>query len=125
MDFIQFYINGGVFNHAITITAAIGVLALALHARALKLGQTSDDGLRVVDRLVVLCVGFGLLGTLFGSIDLAAALQTIPAADYDLGRARGMTLVVIPLAWSLMCAIPLWIASTVQSRRPARQPART
>ncbi len=116
-DFSQFYASGGVFMHAISVVAVAATTVLFLHARARSLGDDDPKRLRLADRLLVVCVGLGLLGSLFGMIDMAAALTSVEAEQFSLGLARGMRLVPVTLCWALMVSIPIWIASTIQRHR--------
>lgn len=116
-DFPEFYMSGGVFMHAISFVAVSAITVLALHARARSLGDDHPKRLRLADRLLVLCLGLGLLGVMFGSFDLFAALTTVPPEMHDLGFARGMRIVGVPLAWALMVSIPIWLASTIARHR--------
>ncbi len=65
-NFFEFYTNGGVFMHAISLTAVLAITALSLDARARKLGDDDPKRLRLADRLLVLCVGLGLMGLTMG-----------------------------------------------------------
>lgn len=116
-DFSTFYASGGVFMHPITLTAVAAITALCLDARARKLGDDDPKRLRLADRLLVLCLGIGLIGTCMGVTELFAALSTISADQYFVGLARGGAIVPVPLTWSLMLAIPIWIATTAMRHR--------
>lgn len=125
-DFFEFYTSGGVLMHAITLTALFAIAALALDARARKLGDDDPRRLRLADRLVVLCVGIGVVATATGVVDLFAMLERDTPAVALAALARGGVIVPAPLIWSLMAALPLWIVGTVQRHRvpaPRRRPA--
>lgn len=120
-DFMTFYQNGGVFMHLITITAAVGIAAVVMHARSKKAGAEQAQLLRVADRVAGIAVAFGALGLLFGLLDMCAALSMIDPAQIDAvqliqAAARGGAIAPAPLTWSLMCAVPIWIATTIRSR---------
>lgn len=124
-DFAEFYQNGGVFMHAISLTTALAALALALDARARKLGDAEPERLRLADRLLLLGVGFGLLGTAMGMTDLFVALGMVltgPSPEQAmLAFARGGAIVPAPLIWSLLTALPLWIVGTLLRHRAPRR----
>ncbi|HLT35352.1 MAG TPA: hypothetical protein VK034_03680 [Enhygromyxa sp.] len=124
-DFSQFYASGGVFMHPITLTAVVAITVLFLDARARKLGDDGPKRLRLADRLVILCVGIGLIGTTMGVTELCAALSMAPSdRDFEL-LARGGAIVPNTLTWSLMLALPLWIAITVMRHRTSAVAARS
>jgi hypothetical protein len=114
-DFLTFYLNGGLFNHLVTIGLAVATSSLVFHARARD--QAGIRWLRLADRALLGCVGLGLLGTLLGIIDASAALATIPAEQFMVAQAQAAGLAVIPLAWALVGAIPLGIVASVQAHR--------
>ena len=117
-NFFEFYANGGVFMHAISLTAVAAVTALALDLRARKLGDDGLARLRLADRLVGLGLGLGLLGGVFGMIDFGAALASLDdPAVYQQAVGRGLGIVGVPLAWALMVGIPIFLAGTLQRRR--------
>ena len=114
-DFLAFYLDGGVFNHFVTIGLAIAASSLVFHARSS--GEGTARWLRLTDRALLGCVAVGLLGTLMGIIDAGAALQTIPADQFLPAAARGAGIAVVPLAWALLGTIPLGIAATLRGHR--------
>ena len=116
-DFFVFYSNGGVFMHPITFTAVAAVTALLLDARARKLGDPEPSRLQLADRVILLGVLIGLIGSSMGVTELFAALQMNPPEDFTTLLARGGAIVPFPLTWALMLAIPIWTASTVMHHR--------
>jgi hypothetical protein len=114
-DFLEFYLNGGVFNHFVTIGLAIAASSLVFHARAQ--GEGMARWLRLADRALLGCIAVGLLGTLMGIIDASAALATIPADQFLAAGARAAGIAVVPLAWALLGAIPLGIAVAIRDHR--------
>jgi hypothetical protein len=121
-NFLEFYQNGGLFMHLITVGAAIALTAVLLHGRARRMGADDPKLLRIADRFAALCVGLGVLGLVFGLIEMGAALSRIDPETIDAVRlmqvaARGGAIAPIPLGWGLMCAIPIWIATTVHRAR--------
>jgi hypothetical protein len=114
-DFLTFYLDGGLFNHLVTIGLAIAGSSLVFHARAR--GQAGTRWLRLADRMLITCIALGLLGTLMGIIDASAALATIPPDQFLPAAARGAGLAVIPLVWALLGAVPLGIVASVQAHR--------
>ena len=116
-DFSQFYASGGVLMHAITLTAVAATTVLFLDARARRLGDDDPKRLCLADRLLLRCVGIGLIGTSMAATELCAALSMAPTEQYFAVLARGGAIVPFTLTWSLMLAIPLWIAGTVMRQR--------
>ena len=117
MDFPEFYMSGGPFMHAISLAAVAALVTSLLHARARQLGDDSPKRLRLVDRLLILALGLGALGVLFGVLELFTALLSVEPDEFDQALALGMRLVPIPLAWALLASIPIWLASTIQRHR--------
>ena len=115
-DFLEFYSNGGFFNNFVTLFALAGVAFVVQHAAS---RQASSDGrqLAMVDRLAGLGVAAGLLGVVFNYIELGNALATVPPEMYAAASSLGGSIVPIPLAWALMCAIPLWLTTAVMRQR--------
>ncbi len=125
-DFTIFYQNGGLFMHFITVTGAVALAAVLLHGRIQRMGAQDRDMLRVADRVAAIGVAIGLTGMLFGCFDLFMALTMIDPATIDAVRlmqaaARGASLAPIPLAWGFVCAVPIWIATTIRGARPLPQ----
>jgi hypothetical protein len=121
-DFMQFYFNGGVFMHVITLAAAAAVGTLVFHARVRRHGPDDPKLLSFAERLAWLCVAVGLLGSAFGLVEMNGAMSSLdPEAftpvTYDQVRARAMTIVPTTLSWGLMCAIPLWLVASVRRVR--------
>lgn len=123
-DFFEFYRSGGVLMHPISLTAVIATTTLFVDARARKLGNNGLERLRLADRLLLLCLGIGLVATTMGVTELFAALRLAPPDKVFLVLTRGGAIVPFPLTWSLMLALPLWIATTVMRHRAAGAIAR-
>ena len=125
-DFSTFYEHGGYFMHVISAVA----LAAGLYtAKGLaQIGKTTagetqsiDDTFRLAVGLVVVAVGVGLLGTLFGFIEASAAANAIPLEQHAKALARGMGVALHTLAWSLMLAIPLTFTVVISRYRVHRR----
>lgn len=125
MDFAQFYFNGGIFMHAITAVVSIAVTAVVLFRRDRGRGTVREDRLEVADRMAKLAVALGTLGSLFGLIEMGNALATVEPEHFDRAMSAGLTIMPIPLAWAVLCSIPVWIATTGCTERahPRRSPA--
>ncbi len=110
-DFFEFYQFGGFFNHVVTLLCLGSLATLVLHAVGPRRAGGEAPLLGLADRFTILAVAAGVLGTLFNTIEMGAALSTIAAEHYMPAMARGMSLVPIPLAFALLCAIPLGVAT--------------
>ncbi|MEM6296809.1 MAG: hypothetical protein AAGA54_36420 [Myxococcota bacterium] len=118
-NFLQFYQQGGVFMHLITLftlaaTVLIAMQGLGLRdlARATLQGTqppaSATDGL--TRGLMVAAVLIGVLGTMFGLMEIAGALQTVPEAARGNALLRALPIALTTMTWSLMCIIPLVLA---------------
>lgn len=117
-DFLDFYQFGGFFNNVVSLFALAAVAGLVLYA-ARRPGHAAPL-LRLSERLAGLGVAAGVLGTLLNVMEMSAALEHVSAAQLVQAANRGRSLVPIPLAWSLLCAIPIWLATTcLRDRTPA------
>jgi hypothetical protein len=116
-DFSTFYQLGGAFNHVVSLLALAALVLVVTHALAPAPAKAPLRLLRLADRLTALCVLTGLLGLMFNLMDLGAALATVEGEQILQAGSRGLAIVPIPLAWSLMCAIPLWLASLLYGQR--------
>jgi hypothetical protein len=116
-NFSAFYQNGGLFMHFISLGAAVALTAVLLHGRARRIGSDKPKLLRLADRAAGLCVAFGLLGSVFGLIEMCVALSMVEPELIVQAATRGGAIVPVTLGWALICAIPIWIATTVNGAR--------
>ncbi len=116
-DFFEFYQFGGFFNHVVTLLALVALASLVRHAVRPQRPGADLSLLQLTERFAGLGVAAGVLGTVFNMIEMSAALATVDAELFLPAANRGLSLVPIPLAWSLLCAIPIWIASTCMRQR--------
>lgn len=114
-DFIEFYSMGGFFNHVVTLFALAAIATIVQHAA----GRATGDPrlLNLVDRLAALGIAAGLLGVVFNYIELGNALATVAPEMQAQAAHLGGSIVPIPLGWALLCAIPLWVATTCMRHR--------
>jgi hypothetical protein len=122
-DFAEFYALGGLFNHVVTLLALAGVSSLVVHAALARRRAGDHRLLDAADRFAALATAAGVLGVAFGMMDVSAALATIPAELVVQAAGQSAGIVAVPLAWALMCAIPVWLASAYYRLR-APAPAR-
>lgn len=118
-DFLDFYTFGGFFNHVVSLFALAGVALVVQHAVGSRRADGDPRLLNLVDRLAGLAVAAGVLGVVFNSIELGAALATVEPEMQAQASHLGSSIVPIPLGWALMCAIPLWVATTCFRHRLA------
>jgi hypothetical protein len=114
-SFVEFYAHGGFFNHLITVGFGLAVASLVFARR-------DDQKARWLDtctRALVTCLGLGVLGTAFGIIEVGAAVATVAPELASKAAARGFGIAILPLAWSLLGAIPLWIVCATTRHRAA------
>jgi hypothetical protein len=113
-NFIEFYANGGIFNHFVTI--GFGVAAASLFFAWRGAGAKWLD---TCGRTLLTCLGLGLLGTAFGVAEVGAAVATVPPELAAAATARGLGIAVNTLAWALFGAIPLWVLCAIARHRAA------
>lgn len=114
-SFFDFYANGGIFNHLITIGLGVAIASLVFYRRH----GAEERWLAFCDRALLACIGLGLLGSLFGVIDASAALALVSHEKLMPAASRAAGLVVIPLAWALIGALPVGLASAITRFRKA------
>ncbi len=121
-EFGEFYQQGGVFMHLVTLLslAAAGILAtcaVRLGRRAKRVlaakpaGEPQDFGL--VGGLTLAAVMCGVLGATFGFMEVAGALRTIPAGQHEAALLRALPIAATPFAWALMLGTPLVLGRAV------------
>ncbi len=116
-DFSQFYQDGGIFMHAVTLTLIGALVSIGLHITS---RPRSDRHLNFATGLSRAGLLFGGLGTVMGLIDLFAALGTIPELSMWPGAlSRATPIALYPLSWALLCAAPVIAAVCVLRFRHA------
>lgn len=131
-DFTTFYFQGGVFMHFITLfTLAATTLLISRVAKLRDVTKRANDERTVVARsdstggILIAIVMLGALGTVFGFIEIAAAVQTVPEAQWAAATVRALPIALSTIAWSLMCATPLVLVRAVVRSAEARVRALT
>ncbi|MEX1368510.1 MAG: hypothetical protein AB1Z98_35605 [Nannocystaceae bacterium] len=121
MDFGEFYRDGGVFMHVITLLTLITGAGLLRRAGTIRrtfrdpneqLARLRGGGVSVPS-MVAATVMTGLLGTALGWISVQAAVQSVSPDVVFLAAARGNAIATYPLVWSLLCAVPLTLGHGV------------
>lgn len=112
MTFSQFYQQGGVFMHLITLCVIGGVVSIALRTRDARRTMVAPHRPTALDGgttpwLIAAGLMFGVAGTLMGVIELGAALRTIPLESWPIALSRGGQITVYPLTWAMLAFAPL------------------
>jgi hypothetical protein len=115
MEFAQFYQEGGVLMHLVTILSLIaGARLFARMAGIRRMFRDPKSQLPVLRRgdaltpaLVAAVVLSGALGAVSGWVDVHMALQTVPEEMWTRAFSMGSQIAVYPLLWGLTCAVPL------------------
>lgn len=115
MDFPTFYQTGGIFMHLVTLLALATAVSLAartwqLRARAhavLRAESVPKSADPMASAMLLAMVTAGALGAALGWAEMHAALRTVPQDQWHLALSRGGQIVMNPLVWSLLCALPL------------------
>lgn len=116
-DFFDFYQFGGFFNNIVSLFGLAALATLVMHLAGTRRPGTEPLLLRLSERFAGLGVAAGVLGVMFNMIEMSAALSTVSAELFMPAMNRALSIVPIPLAWSLMCAIPIWLATTCLRHR--------
>lgn len=120
-DFFDFYGNGVPFTHFVSFGLGVAAAALVFHWRTRgREAERAAAWLLVCDRAMLACIGLGVVGVAFSAIEASAALRTVPPDKVLDPALRVLGLLVIPLLWSLLGVLPLWIVSTVFHFQQAR-----
>ncbi len=114
-EFFEFYQNGGLFNHFVTISLGFAAASLWFARRT-----NQPRWLATCERALVAGLCFGILGTVLGLADVGQAIRSVPPEQAAALTAVGNGIAIIPLAWSLMGGIPLWVLACVGRHRQAR-----
>jgi len=120
-DFSQFYQDGGVFMHVVTLFSIIsGVLLIRRVGTIRKTFRDPNEQLMRLRRgdvltptLICAAVLSGALGTALGWISVFAAVPTVAPEQMHLAAMMGAKIATYTVAWSLLCAVPLTIAHGV------------
>ena len=121
MEFSQFYQEGGMYMHLVSLLSLAAGPRLVLRAGGIRRTFRDPKGERsrlrwgdpLTPALVACTVIAGMLGAVFGFVDVQAALLTVPPEVYAIAEARGSQIAVYPLSWALMLALPLTLAHGV------------
>jgi len=115
MEFAQFYQEGGVLMHVVTILSLIA--GARLLSRAAGIRRMFRDpkaelprlrrGDPLTPALVTAVVLAGMFGSVSGWIEVHAALQTVPQDQWLMAFSLGSQIAAYPAMWGLMCAVPL------------------
>lgn len=112
-SFLQFYFNGGLFMHIVTLC---GIAATFHVLRALAIAKWGEPGrgevlfastARLGNWLAAIGMGVGALGTMFGLLDTSMAAREAPVDQMLAAALKGMAISLSPLMFSLMFALPL------------------
>ncbi|MCA9714415.1 MAG: MotA/TolQ/ExbB proton channel family protein [Myxococcales bacterium] len=115
---MEFYQNGGIFMHTVTLTLVGALVSLAIH---ITTRARSPRHLDLAAGLVRAGALFGALGTVMGLIETGMALSTIgDLAVWPRALARALPIALYPTAWALLCASPVVAALCVLRFRHAR-----
>ncbi|MCA9711689.1 MAG: hypothetical protein KDK70_37990 [Myxococcales bacterium] len=114
-SFSEFYQDGGVFMHVITVFAFICCTQLLRRVGTIRrtFRDPGEQLLRLrrgdvlTPTLIVAGLLTGIAGTSLGWIEANAAIRTVPFEHWPMAASRGMQIASYTLVWSLLCAVPL------------------
>ena len=118
MSFTQFYQQGGLFMHPITLIAVACGASLVQRILAARRTMTMPTTGTVLDggsttSLVATGLMIGTVGTVFGFVEVCAAVQSVPAEVLSLAAARGGAIALTTLAFSLLVLTPVMLMHTL------------
>jgi len=118
MSFTQFYQQGGLFMHPITLVAMACGASLVQRILAARRTMTSPTTGAVLDggstvSLVATGLMLGTVGTVFGLVEVCAAVQSVPAEMLSLAAARGGAIALTTLAFALLVLTPVMFMHTL------------
>ncbi len=116
-DFFDFYQFGGFFNNIVSLFCLAALATIVMYLVAPRRPGVEPQLLGLGERFAALGVAAGVLGLVFNIIEMSAALATISADLFFPAMNRALSIVPIPLAWSLLCAIPIWVTTTCLRHR--------
>ena len=128
-SFAQFYQDGGLFMHVVSLTALASTFFVAKSALMVRKSEPRavepriDPTLRLATHLAWLTLPIGLLGTMFGMMEVAGALLRAPEPVALKHIAQGLAISLNTSAWATMVAISLLFAAVVTRYRHGRKQA--
>ena len=127
-DFSQFYQDGGIFMHAVTLTLIGSFVSMGLHVASRATKARSARHLDLASNLSKTGILLGALGSLMGCIDVFAAIRTVENLEaWPRAFVHGMQIASYTVAWGLMCAAPVWVLQSLlrfRHDRPQLAPRR-
>ena len=126
-DFINFYRDGGLFMHFITLTGAAATLytlkgaLISFHSEAARAEKPFFSTMKLATRLSLLAISIGLLGAFFGVLEAFQAAAEAPVDQRAAAMARGIGIAFNTVGWALMLFNPLYLASAVLRYRFTRK----
>lgn len=118
MDFPEFYQQGGLFMHLVTLGAMGSTASILLRGIALRRTMNEPTRRGALDGgttgwLMLAAVLSGAAGSALGLLEVAHAVQTIPVEHWPLALSRGLPIAVYPATWSFLVMIPIVFAHAI------------
>lgn len=112
-SFSEFYFNGGIYMHLVTVGLGLAATCFVFARRA----EQRERWLATGTRALFLCLAVGLLGTIFGIVEVGEAVAGCQVEEAAKAATRGFGLAVHPFSWALLGTLPLFIHSAIVRHR--------
>lgn len=125
MNFATFYAYGGLFMHVVSLCSVGALVALLFFVKEVRVDPNRRRGLHLARALGRAALMAGALGTLFGFMEVAGALQSVEALEeWPRAIARGGSISLITLTFGVMCTLPIGVVVALADFRnpPSPQP---
>jgi hypothetical protein len=125
-NFTRFYFAGGGFMHLVTLFVLASAWYWASGLRSLRSGDQGrrrygESALRLARNLRTLCLGAGMLGTLFGLLAALAGAHQAAASEAQQVLVGGIARALNPSIWAMVVVGVVSLAASLARHRAVRR----